>query len=303
MRFEEAHPPKGQRSFLMFESNANLSQKILAAEWYLNLGWSLIPILPQEKRPPHGFGWSYYQYYQPTKSAVHQWIRHGWYLAVVTGPISNLVVIDDDRIKNGLPEWQGLTSSIISVSEHFGKHYFFLYDKELHQANNQTLRLDIKAYHNYCLIPPFGNRYWISKPTKENLAKLKPTPEELVRLILQKPRKTLSHPPKPFFPKQRPTFIKGETWAERVERAKHAPLEIYIYPFLHQQTNIYGGISSLCPFHKENTPSFELKYPVGEQTDFHGHCYGCNRHVIGVIAFHMERTNLEFNSAIRDLTK
>lgn len=280
----------------------NVSQKTLAAEWYLNLGWSLIPILPDRKRPPYSFGWSYYQSFQPTKSEVLQWIKLGWYLAVVTGPISNLVIIDDDRIKNGLPEWQGLTSSIISASEHLGKHYFFLYDREIHQAHNEKIWLDIKGYHNYCLVPPFGNRYWISKPTKENLHNLKPAPEELVKLIQQKPRDTITRPQKPFFPKETPTFIKGESWEERVERAKHAPLETYVYPFLHQQKNIYGGIISLCPYHKENTPSLELKFPVGSQTDFQGHCYGCNRHVIGVIAFHMERTKLNFKSAVIDLT-
>lgn len=284
----------------MINANDNQRLKYQWADWYLNIGWSLIPILPFEKRPPHGFGWKCYQSFLPTKTEVHQWINFGWRLAVVTGSISNLVIIDDDRVKNGLPEW-GFTSSIISTSEHFGKHFYYTYDRELHQASNKILHIDIKALHNYCLVPPFGNRYWISNPSRENLKKLEPVPEEIVKLINPNPKYPIAHPPKPFIQKAKPNRINGETWIQRVERASNASLEVFVYPYLLRQINIYGGIRSLCPFHIENSPSFELKYPIGNQTDFHGHCYGCNTHVIGIIAFHKERTGLNFKSAVRDL--
>jgi len=277
----------------------NLSQKIVAADWYINIGWSLIPILPQEKRPPHGFGWTYYQYYQPTKSEVHQWIRRGWHLAVVTGPISKLVIVDDDRIKHGLPEW-GFTSSIISKSQNYGKHYYFFYDRELHSHNNPELFIDLKAWHSYCLIPPFGNREWISKPSRKNLATLTILSQEIVDLINPEPPilpRIAKH-----IPYHRPTFINGETWSQRVERAKQASMEEYVYPYLEKQSRIYGGILASCPFHYDPIPSFELKFPVNAQEDFHGHCYGCNKHIIGIIAFHMARTNLDFKSAVRNLT-
>jgi len=289
----------------MYQSNTDyFSKEQLASHWYLNvLRWSLIPIFPYTKKPPFGFKWGYYQHFQPRQQEVDTWLRNGWWLAVVTGPISNLVIVDDDRVKNGLPEW-GFTSNIISASEHLGKHYYHLYDRELHQGSNKKLHIDIRAWHNYCLLPPFGNRYWISKPTRENLAKLTPVPDEIVNLINsnKKPKLTIPTPPKVFIPQTRPISIKGETWIERVKRAKQAPFEAYVLPFLHQQSNIYGGLLSLCPFHKEHTPSFELKFPTSDQMDFHGHCYGCNTHVIGVIAFHMARTGLNFKEAVRDLT-
>ena len=56
------------------------------AKVYLGLGWSLIPIVPETKKPPIFVG--EFQTRRATLSEIEEWITKGWYLAVVTGDIS-----------------------------------------------------------------------------------------------------------------------------------------------------------------------------------------------------------------------
>lgn len=149
------------------------------AKVYLELGWSLIPIIPETKRPP--ILWAEFQTRRATLTEVERWLAKGWYLAVVTGDISGVLVVDDDRIKYGLNEWD-FTSSLIAKSQSSGKHYYFKYDREIHSHSNSILRIDLKAWHSYCLLPPFNSREWLLNPS-ENLNKLTPIPDEIVRLI------------------------------------------------------------------------------------------------------------------------
>lgn len=150
------------------------------AKWYLEIGWSLIPIIPATKQP--AIKWAEFQERKPTLDEVTSWINKGWYLAVVTGDISGILVVDDDRVKHGLNEW-GFQSAVVSKTQNNGKHYFFTYDRELHSHSNSTIRVDLKAWHSYCLVPPFNNREWINKPSRENLAKITPLADDTVRLI------------------------------------------------------------------------------------------------------------------------
>lgn len=150
------------------------------AKWYLEIGWSLIPIVPETKIP--AVKWTPYQEQRATLEEITSWVNRGWHLAVVTGEISGVVVIDDDRVKHGLPEW-GFESPVVSRSENKGKHYYFRYDRELHSHSNTTIRVDLKGWHSYCVVPPFKNRTWVDKPSKENLLLLKPLPEDIVQLV------------------------------------------------------------------------------------------------------------------------
>lgn len=145
---------------------------------YLELNWSLIPILPDTKRPP--IKWAKYQETRATFDEVMSWVEKGWYLAVVTGDISGVCVIDDDRVKHGLPEY-GFDSPVISQSKSGGKHYYFKYDREIHTHCNGTLKVDLKGWHSYCLIPPFNGRFWLKSP--KNLPKIETLPIETEELI------------------------------------------------------------------------------------------------------------------------
>lgn len=148
-------------------------------EEYLTFGWSLIPILPETKKPAQP--WTEFQTRRASLSEVQDWLARGWWLAVVTGEVSGVVVIDDDRAKHGLNEW-GFTSPLIAKTQSGGKHFYFKYDQEIHGHVNTKLHLDLRAWHNYCLLPPFNGREWLVDPT-EGVQKLGPVPDEIVRLI------------------------------------------------------------------------------------------------------------------------
>lgn len=148
----------------------DIRETIPLVKSYLELGWSLIPILPESKKP--AIKWAEYQERQATKEEVASWLKNGWWLAVVTGDISKICVVDDDRVKNNLEELQNITSPIIATTKSGGKHYYFRYDTEIHSHSNTKLHVDLKAWHSYVLLPPFNNRSWISAPTKERLNNL-----------------------------------------------------------------------------------------------------------------------------------
>ena len=156
------------------------------AKSYLSYGWSLVPILPKTKIPP--IKWSRFQEKPPTLEEVTKWLDSGWWLAVVTGEISGVLIIDDDRVKNNLPEW-GFDSPVISQSKSGGKHYYFKQDREIHTHCNLELHIDLKGWHSYCLLPPFDGRVWIKKPS-QGLSKMIPLSDELVRLINSDVKKT-----------------------------------------------------------------------------------------------------------------
>ncbi len=149
------------------------------AKAYLDFGWSLIPIAPDSKKPT--VKWTEFQTRRATVDEIDEWLQKGWWLAVVTGDISGVIIVDDDRVKHGLKEW-GFDSPVIATSANKGKHYYFMYDREIHSHQNHEINIDLKAWHSYCLVPPFNGRTWLSKPST-NLSKLKPISDEIVRLI------------------------------------------------------------------------------------------------------------------------
>lgn len=149
------------------------------AKAYIDLEWSLIPILPETKTP--AVKWGEFQTRRATIEEVKKWLDNGWFLAVVTGDISGIIVIDDDRVKNGLVEW-GFESPVIAKTQSNGKHYYHLYDREIHSHTNTKIHVDLKAWHSYCLLPPFKGREWVREPFG-NIGKLLPISDETLRII------------------------------------------------------------------------------------------------------------------------
>lgn len=161
------------------------------AKLYLSLGWSLVPISPDTKIPT--VAWKKYQESPPTLEEVTTWINKGWYLALVTGDVSKVCVIDDDRIKHNLPEY-GFTSPLIAKTTSGGKHYYFLYDREIHTHVNSKLHVDLKAWHSYVLLPPFKGRKW-ETDLVSNVRKLPSLPEETITLIRSDMENFVNHTP------------------------------------------------------------------------------------------------------------
>lgn len=80
----------------MKDSNPTLQ----AALSYLERGWSVIP-LDADKKTPYG-PWAAYQYIRPTEDQLRHWFADGTRnVGIVTGRISDLVVLDYDVDKYG----------------------------------------------------------------------------------------------------------------------------------------------------------------------------------------------------------
>lgn len=161
------------------------------AKLYLSLGWSLVPISPDTKIPT--VAWKKYQETPPTLEEVTGWLNKGWYLALVTGDVSGICVVDDDRIKHNLPEY-GFTSPLIATTQSGGKHYYYLYDREIHTHVNSKIHVDLKAWHSYVLLPPFKGRKW-ETDLVSNIKNLYPLPEETITLIRSDMENQITHTP------------------------------------------------------------------------------------------------------------
>jgi len=161
------------------------------AKLYLSLGWSLVPISPDTKIPT--VAWKKYQETPPTLEEVTSWLNKGWYLALVTGDVSGVCVVDDDRIKHNLPEY-GFTSPLIATTQSGGKHYYFNYDREIHTHVNSKIHVDLKGWHSYCLLPPWKGRRW-ETDLVSNARNLPSLPEEIITLIRSDMENQVTHTP------------------------------------------------------------------------------------------------------------
>ncbi len=159
------------------------------AKKYIDLGWSLLPM----QFFPDGAGkmtkvpmvpWKIYQTHPASLAVVEQWLDNGWFLGLITGRASGIVVVDDDRIKHGLSEY-GITSSIIAKTKSGGKHYYFKYAEGITNTANESLYLDIRGEGGYVVLPPFNNYTWESVPNKTNLENLAEIPLELGKAIYE----------------------------------------------------------------------------------------------------------------------
>ena len=124
-----------------------------AAESYLAIGWSLIPI-GDNKRPLGK--WRQYQQEAAGMAQVEQWSKHpklcGW--AVVTGKVSNLVILDLD---NGSAfDTSTLPFTVQSKTGSGGSHYFFLYPTNVAVKNTTGLidKTDVRGQGGYAILPP-----------------------------------------------------------------------------------------------------------------------------------------------------
>ena len=123
---------------------------------YLSLGLSVIPIKARDKRPSLS-SWKEFQKRQPTEDEVRGWFAQdsNLNLAVVTGAVSRVVVIDGDS-----PEavsWLATNhpSPIRTQTSNGRKHYWFLHPG--HEVRNGAklagMALDIRGDGGYVVAP------------------------------------------------------------------------------------------------------------------------------------------------------
>ncbi|MEZ4706757.1 MAG: AAA family ATPase [Caldilineaceae bacterium] len=150
---------------------------------YLSWGWSVIPVHLSintdgkiSKRP--AIKWQEYQQRLPKNEEVKQWFDKGSYpgIGVVTGKISNLVVVDIEHDAT-LDDVKGIESSLESQTINGGRHVFYRWTKHL----KNTVRLhdkpiDFRGDGGFIVLPPsqIGNRgyAWSKQGNPQNLPEL-----------------------------------------------------------------------------------------------------------------------------------
>lgn len=133
-----------------------MNERYEAALKYLQLGWSVIPMNAQSKRPY--VKWKEFQSRLATLAELENWWRK-WpeaNVGVITGALSNLCVLDQDEdsgaqeieARGGLPET--LTNQTRS-----GFHYLFEYpDFEVRNWVKELPGLDFRGEGGYFVAPP-----------------------------------------------------------------------------------------------------------------------------------------------------
>lgn len=132
---------------------------------YVKRGFSVIPLPPKSKVPD--FRWKEYQDRLPTTQELEEWFggrNGGRNIAIVTGAVSKLVVVDFDG-PEGLDQMKkmGLRSGMVSVTGN-GKHMFFRHPGgDVKNAVKKYPGTDIRADGGYVVvypsIHPSGARY------------------------------------------------------------------------------------------------------------------------------------------------
>ena len=124
---------------------------------YKKYGWSLIPIAKNGKVPLEK-SWTSQTHYE--KSDWLNWINQGLNLGVRTGEVSRIVVIDADLKIAPTPEFEEIykeltASKTLTQNSPQGKHFVFLYDKDLKQTVKiKGVTIDIRNDGGQFLVSP-----------------------------------------------------------------------------------------------------------------------------------------------------
>lgn len=165
-----------------------------AALSYRRRGWSVIPISPATKVPPKGFSLETFFRRLPTEEEIEQWWRAmpraG--VGIVTGKVSNLIVLDVDTKKGADANaiYETYPTGVVSRTGSGGGHFYYEYPSDRDHVPNVVGRengkpngLDLRADGGYVVAPPTlhpsGRRYeWITARRPRPMA-----PDLLARIL------------------------------------------------------------------------------------------------------------------------
>lgn len=141
---------------------------------YLNWGWSILPVKPEEKRP-YMTNWLSYQHHKANKPTVENWFTtlSGAGIGVVTGKISGIVVLDvESYCKIPIEELlKKYPTQLVARTGGGGYHLYFRYPQGKGKVSNRVgifEGADLRADGGFIVAAPTvhasGNRYeWIKK--------------------------------------------------------------------------------------------------------------------------------------------
>lgn len=135
---------------------------LAAALDYAARGWSVVPVQPRGKVPC--IAWQEFQNRHADEVEIRRWFKR-WpnaNIALVTGPISRLVVVDVDPAHGGedsLREWQErngpLPPTLEAISGGGGRHlYFHSADPVLRNRVGLMPGIDLRARGGLIVAPP-----------------------------------------------------------------------------------------------------------------------------------------------------
>lgn len=143
------------------------------AQYYLNkMGWNII-LVGKNKKPFDD--WKEYQTKKVTPERLKTWfiLHPEANIAVITGKISNLTVVDIDPRHDGSYEPFKDIQTIKSKTGGGGYHIFFQFEEGLSNKAGIQEGIDIRSEAGYVILPPSshksGNNYeWIVEPEAPN---------------------------------------------------------------------------------------------------------------------------------------
>lgn len=157
---------------------------------YQRLGWSVIPIKPGKKEAL--IKWAEFQSRRATLAEIARWWRStpNANVGIVTGLISNLVVVDIDSLVGGeayIAKFGKPSNTIMQkTGKPFAHHLLFTHpgDQKYRTMARLWDSLDIRADGGYIVVPPSahpnGRLYrWAIDPTEMGLDDLLELPKEL----------------------------------------------------------------------------------------------------------------------------
>lgn len=169
----------------MTEYNSNLPRMNDVLQ-YLGVGFSVIPIRPKDKRPT--LEWKDYQKRLPTDEEVKDWWPDGSEnnVAVVTGMISKLIVIDIDTRHGGEESAKKLhlLPTYIVKTGGGGWHYYYRWPHATPPPNLKGYLpgIDIQGESAYVVAPPSVHKSGASYEASNALDELTDAPEWLLSL-------------------------------------------------------------------------------------------------------------------------
>ena len=141
---------------------------------YVNSGWSILPVKPEEKRP-YMTNWLQYTHTRASKETVDNWFKNlsGAGIGVVTGKVSNMVVLDvESWCKTPITEiLKSYPTQMYSRTGSGGYHLFYQYPTGVSKVANRVgifEGADLRADGGFIVLPPTihpsGGRYeWIQR--------------------------------------------------------------------------------------------------------------------------------------------
>ena len=169
------------------QSISEMSPIAQAAMAYCTAGWSVVPLRPRDKRPL--IAWERFQHERASPATIAEWYRQ-WpdaNVGVVTGEISNLVVLDIDPKHGGDTSvgrlerrFAPLPLTVEATTGGGGRHLYFAHPAGLvHNRAGLVQGVDVRGDGGYIVAPPSvhpsGERYaWVPgrSPAELTLAAL-----------------------------------------------------------------------------------------------------------------------------------